>query len=321
MQPVIENLGRFEPKLLNQDLRGLTHTSINMQTSDTITKIPYLARPQPITIYDPYGVMVSSDTLSKDRFDPFNQFQTSKYDSLYSTEEIVRPDFGTIIKTQNYDWVTMVLIFCFLLLALVRYNHNRRLRQVLSACYSSRYINLLQREGNLFNEQIMLALGAVYLGTISLFFMFAFNHFELLDTRFIKPPIIFTGLLLFFLVLWLIKAAANRVIAFVFETYNAADNYSLNDLLFNLTIGLLLLPVLPFIIYAESEIAFWLAAAMIGIVWLYKIVRGVMIGYSDTKFPLFYLLIFIFSLEFLPILIVVKLLMVFSDTSFSELSL
>ncbi len=291
-----------------------------MQTRDTITKPPYLARPQPIATYDPYGVLVESDEVTKFQSDPFAQLRTTSQDTLYNTGPVVRPDHGTILKSQSYDWVTMVLILCFLLLAWVRYNNNRRLKQILSACYSSRYINLLQREGNLFNEQIMLALGVIYLVTLSLFFMFAFNHFKMLDATFIRFPIIFAGLLLFFLILWVMKALASRIIAFVFETYDAAENYSLNDLVFYLTLGVMVLPVLPFVIYTGSEIAFWLAAVVIVIVWVYKIVRGLMIGYSLTRFPFFYLLIFIFSIEILPVAIIVKLLLVLSDTSHGPLS-
>ena len=101
-------------------------------------------------------------------------------DTTYNLETLVMPGpvyrsswlSGHALKAETHgpvarhnfqpDWMTGILIFCFLLLAWNHVFYPKRLIQVFKAPFSRRFINQLVREGNLFNERIAFTLVIVY---------------------------------------------------------------------------------------------------------------------------------------------------------------
>ncbi|MEI8006968.1 MAG: hypothetical protein WCI48_12240, partial [Bacteroidota bacterium] len=71
----------------------------------------------------------------------------------------------------NYpsDWIVLSFLGCFIILAWVQFFYFKRMRQILYAPLSQRFLNLLTKEGNLFKERISIALTLVYLFSYSLF--------------------------------------------------------------------------------------------------------------------------------------------------------
>ncbi|MDP2423840.1 MAG: DUF4271 domain-containing protein [Bacteroidales bacterium] len=284
-----------------------------MQTLDTIVRFPFGVQQLPPGSYEPYADSAVVDSMPPGPFIPFGFRDSSASDTIITLYQPSRPDYGIVRNKHSFDWITGILILCFALLAWARFNYNRRLKQIFYACLSARFVTQLQREGNLFNEQIMLALGTVYVSTFSLIMYIGFQRYDMLSQVLLEPPLLFIGFIVLAVIFWLIKTAANHVIAFIFKTSDAADSYLLNSLLFNLTIGLVLLPLLPLVIYTGSDTVFWFAVAITAILLLYRILRSILIGLSQTSFPLLYLLIFIFSLEILPVLVIIKSLMLYTD--------
>lgn len=218
-----------------------------------------------------------------------------------------RPDAGVTRLSNDYDWIAIVLVASYLLFAFAKYNFPRRLSQLLKACFVPRAVAHLYREGNPFNEQISLALGLIYLLTSSVLIFVAVKTFGSLPPYQIESMRLYLAILAFNTLYWIIKALAIKMLAHIFKTYEATGNYLLNNLLFNLTLGLLLLIALPFVVYTGSIILLKIILVVTALLLIHKVSRGILVGLTIARFPLFYLFLYICMLEVAPLLIAAKL--------------
>lgn len=217
------------------------------------------------------------------------------------------PDSGIKRLNADNDWIAIVLVVGFLLLAFAKYNFPRRLVQLIKACFLPRAVTQLYREGNPFSEQISLALGLIYLLTSSLLIYLGietFSSFPVYQTGSIS---LYMAVVAINLTYWLLKALANKTLGHIFKTYEATGNYLLNNLLFNLTTGIFLLIMLPFVIYTGSFTFLKITFIITAVLLIYKVFRGIYVGLSQTRFPVFYLFLYICTLEVAPLLIAAKL--------------
>jgi hypothetical protein len=206
------------------------------------------------------------------------------------------------------DWVPLLLLFCFVLLAWVNVFDRLRLQQVVKAPFAKRFLNQLTREGDLFTERISLALGTVYtLSYILLLYLF-FTWKVSANIPFGMHPVTFYlviggGLLLF----WSVKVFLIRLLGTVFKTHATTREYLLNIMIFNLIAGILLLPVLVLAIYLQSPFFLYTGLIIISLMYVFRFFRGFIIGISLTKFSYLFLFVYLCSLEFLPLVVLLKL--------------
>lgn len=220
-----------------------------------------------------------------------------------------RPDLGNLRADTNRDWITLVLATAFVLFAFVRFNFPKRFVELLKASVFPRSVALLYKKSNPFNERISLILSIIYLITSSLFVFVVAERFEITIPQHFRHEYIYGAIVVVNAVYWMLKSATMRLLALIFKTHQAATNYLLNNMLFNMVSGLLLLIILPLVIYTGLGIMMNLALLLTGILLVYKVLRNVMIGLTIDHFPGFYLILYIFMLELAPLLIVVKLVM------------
>ncbi len=221
------------------------------------------------------------------------------------------PDPGQKRLQTDYDWIAIVLLTGFLLLAFARYNFPRRIGQLLKACLMPRAVTNLYREGNPFAEQITTVLGVVFLLTSSLFLFIALDFFGWLPVDLISNRWLYTGILVINTIYWFAKILVIKITAHIFKTYEASANYLLNNLLFNITSGIFLLAALPFVIYTGSELIFLITLSFTAILLVYKVLRGALVGSAINRFPLVYLFMYIVLIEIAPLLLIAKF---FSNT-------
>ncbi|MGB4205757.1 MAG: DUF4271 domain-containing protein [Bacteroidales bacterium] len=222
---------------------------------------------------------------------------------------LLRPDRGDSIKDSNYDWITVLFLACVILITIAKNNFPKRITQLLKASITPRATAHLYRQGNPFTEQITLILVIIYLLTSSLFvFLILDNYFSLPDFD-LRTEIFFALIVATNASYWLFKVILIKIIAYIFKTREASSAYLLNNLVFNMAIGLVLLISLPFVVYTGAETVLIVTLIFISIFLLYRVLRNVLVGLSITYFPLFYLMIFVFTVEIAPLLIIAKLFM------------
>ncbi len=207
------------------------------------------------------------------------------------------------------DWITGFLISFFILIAWSQVFFGKRLKQVLMAPLSKRFLNQLIRDGNLFKERISVALGIVYVLSFSLL-IFQINEillkWAIAGYKGFFLFLIITGLFTGF---WAIKIFTVRFIGFVFRTKNTTREYLLNMLIFCLVTGLIILPFLVIIVYMKSVFMLYCTVGIISLLFIFRFVRGFFIGIRLTKFSYLFLIVYLCALEILPLLVLVKLLL------------
>jgi len=212
----------------------------------------------------------------------------------------------------NTDWILGVLISVFLILAWVRVNHSKRLRQIIKAFQSNHYVNLIIRENDSLMQRASIALNAVYIlvAPIFIYQLGLYYGWTFIPTSqdggFIYFFLIVSGSIL---LVYSIKTIFLWIIGFVFKDREKFTEYLFNTFLINKILGMALLPIvicLAFIPQTE------LVLIKIGIflfvsTYVYRLIRGLIIGSSNTNFSMFYLFLYLCTLEILPTIVFIKI--------------
>ncbi len=207
------------------------------------------------------------------------------------------------------DWVLGILVFCFIVFAWAQVYYHKRIRQIIRAPFSKRFINQLTRDGNLFKERVSVALGIVYFLAFSLL-LYEFND-QILGITF---PL-FHGISLYWVIaifnvaIMAIKVMLVQMLGIVFKTKETTYNYLLNMLIFALLSGMAILSVLVFVLYLKSTVLLYLCLIIFTLLFLFRFVRGFFIGIAMTKFSYLFLFVYLCSLEILPLLVLIKILL------------
>ena len=216
-------------------------------------------------------------------------------------------------KLQKYppDWVPGIVILCFILLAWTQLFYNKRVLQIFKAPFSKRFHNRLVRDGNLFKERVSLTLGTVYLlsGTLLLYQLSerfpntVFPEFQGI-TRYLVALLFIPGY-------WAVKIMMVWFLGFVFKTRETTNNYLLNMLVFCLVTGPVLLIFLVIILYTRSPFLIDVCLIVVALIFFFRIVRGFIIGSRLRKFSYLFLFVYLCSLEILPLLLLIKILLIY----------
>jgi len=213
------------------------------------------------------------------------------------------------------DWIFGVLLTGVILIVWSRVFYSNRLNQIIMAPISKRFISQLRRDGNLLNERISLAIGVIYILTFSLM-LYQANEL-ILGYSFwnIKGFKLYLLIVIWFIVFWVSKISLIQLVGSVFQTTAATHDYLLNTLLFCMINGILLLPLLICIVYLKSTAILLVALALSVLFFVFRFMKGFMIGLALSRFSYLFLFVYLCSLEILPLAVLIKLfLMITSKT-------
>jgi hypothetical protein len=226
------------------------------------------------------------------------------------TDNQLQPGKFEIKQTPSYqpDWILAIFIFCIILISWARVFYLKRIQQIFKAPFSKRFISQLTRDGNLFRERVSVALGIVFVLVMSLF-LYELNQ-KILGFTF--PPLreigLFWSILLVFIAFLVVKVALIQLLGIIFKTRETTNNYLLNMLVFNLVSGPVLLVGLILLLYLKSVFLLYLCLIILLLLFIFRFMRGLYIGISLTKFSYLFLFVYLCSLEILPLLVIIKLL-------------
>lgn len=209
------------------------------------------------------------------------------------------------LNQQATDWITIVFLACLFIFAWIQTTYSKRLNQIFRAVARQHHVNQLERDGNIFKERIALGLGLNYYLITSIFIFQILNEFGIIPAGFHSltiTGIIFTGLFVY----QLLKSLAIYTSGVIFNTSESARQYHLIILIFNYITGIILFPVVVIAFYWNSS-AFLIAGIIsISLLVIYRVVRGFLSGQDNKSYNLFYLFLYLCTLEILPLLLIYK---------------
>ncbi len=110
--------------------------------------------------------------------------------------------------------------------------------------------------------------------------------------------------------LFLLKHLVLGFLGYVFPIREAVSRYNFNIIIFNIVIGLLLVPTNIMLAYGPDDFRQLIilgAAAIIGAIYIYRSLRSLLLTNKFSRFHLFHFLLYICTVEIAPVLFIFKL--------------
>jgi hypothetical protein len=233
------------------------------------------------------------------------------YDSLYTVlkgVEVVFP--GKKLLRNNPDWLIGVLLICFVLFATVRLIFSKYLNQlILSTINYSTFLRLLrERYFNLLHASFRLDI--ISNGIMALFTYQFLTSYKInfgLSNSFNIYLSCLGGVIGYFTV----KRMIYSFIGILTESKQEIQEYLFSITVFNRVLGVFLLPltgIIAFIPLSTEKPLLFVGAGLTGIYYLMSLLRGSKI-FLKKQFSISYLILYLCTLEFLPLILLYNLLM------------
>jgi hypothetical protein len=210
----------------------------------------------------------------------------------------------------NGNWIMLIFITIILLFIWIKIFYNKFFTILSNSIASYQLSAKVFHEKNVLLKRVSMVLDVIYLIVLAVFLYeyFTFRNRTLLQmTSFNLFLLLFNIIILFTLTRGLIIKLFN----FLFQTESIVSEYVHNNFIVNKSIGIILFPVVFAACYMpESAVhmMLWAGALMLGAGIIFKIIRGYQIIIrKDVLF--IYLILYLCTLEILPLLLGYKVFM------------
>ncbi len=230
-----------------------------------------------------------------------------------TTAEVIKPEIILPEKkmSKDYpDWSIGIFIIALIIFATVRIFFNKYLNQLFSAVVSYPTASRLFRERSLNILHGSFRLEVLFYIILSYFIFqagieFGFDYKLSTITNYF---IILSGVLAYFAG----KRILYYLVGFVSDNLPPTQEYLFNSNQYYRVLGLILLPVsliINFASFSNMKIMFYIGIMLILIVYLLLLLRGIKILLMK-HFSIYYLILYLCTLEILPLVFIYKLLLV-----------
>lgn len=229
--------------------------------------------------------------------------------SLFTAHQLKASSFDSKDREMtNPGWIAPLILFCLILLAIAQYGWHKRVYQIFKAFFVGRLFVQLAREGSLFNERVTLFLFSSYIISFTLFIFQIVNfYYGAASGSVTDGAILFIQLLTGVALFYILKIALFRFSGYVFKSGKEASDYVLTIFVFGQIAGILILPFLVLLTYSQSEFAVIAGLILFSMLYVYRIFRGVVTVTTVSKISVYYIFLYLCTLEILPLLIMAKM--------------
>ena len=233
------------------------------------------------------------------------------HDLLFSVQEAnsiqsqINTDVG-IAKNYRPIWVLIVVGFLFLILGIIRIIFPVELKIIVDAYYKERLLLQVSKEDSLATSWPYIFLYILFSFSLGLFVVVAVSSFS--DKNFLS----FENFLknsAFVAVLFIAKVLLIRFISFIFSLDKIVREYIAILYLIYFNSMFFLMPfllALLFVPVSYFKVVTILYVVGVTILFLYRFIRTAFHLFAHFKFSIFYLILYLCSLELAPILILVR---------------
>ena len=217
--------------------------------------------------------------------------------------------FGrNIIKHPN-DFVLGIVLFVIVLIVWIRLAFNKFITGIISALLSYQISFKMFQQRNSVMKRAFFILNSIYVIVLSLFIVEVLRFYKLQIMEFtgLIPFLVLTGIIVLIL---LVRLILLKLIGYIFDSGNIFAEYIHNVFLANKNLGLFLIPVvvgIAYLPYQLAKISVVIGMVLIITTYLFRLVRGFQIIFRKDVF-IFYLILYLCTLEILPLLLGYKFL-------------
>ncbi len=240
--------------------------------------------------------------------------ETKTYIPLFKHHELqIKNQEPIPITGSNPIWLFYVLVFLIAAFTWVKVFYARTLDHILASFLSKTMSNQIVRDENLLLQKASFLLTGIFYLVLALFIYQISILYNFLPDFFPSGFARFLILAVLVSMIYSFKFIFLKVSGFIFQIDKPVSAYIFNIFLINNLIGILLLPIVIAIAFTTTFAAiiiFKIAIAIIILLYVFRLIRGVMIAQSLKNFNIFYLILYICSLEIAPIVFMIKATMV-----------
>lgn len=237
---------------------------------------------------------------------------TAKAVSLFQNHLLEVKNPKPVLHFTRYDYlVTSILFFSYILFVWLYISNRKQLNQIIRGLFIARHANQFAREGVSIGNRLVIFISALFVLTITLFFYQTGTYYGFLQSQNIFSLFFITTLII--LSIYSIKLAVLKFAGFVFETQKEIREYTISIFLFCNTVGLFMLPIvicLAFFKQVNPQIFIYSGFVLIILLFLTRLVRGLIIGLNSPRVSKFYLFLYLCTLEIVPLVILSRIFMV-----------
>ena len=210
------------------------------------------------------------------------------------------------INKTNTDWITILLLLVIALFATVRNTYSKYIVNLFRSLVNYPTSFRLFREKNYPILHGAFRLEAFFYITFSIFLYQVIEYFQLtLAHENLSFYIVGLAMVFFY---FFIKKISYTVLGLVFEGTSETSEYLFNLDIYNRTLGLVLFPIVVLINYYPSENLVFIVFAgifTVAVFYVFLLQRGIYI-LLKKQFPIFYLFLYLCTLEFVPLFLIYK---------------
>lgn len=234
------------------------------------------------------------------------------YDSLYTVlkgVEVVFP--GKKVTRTNPDWLVGLIVLLFLLFATVKLIFNKYLSQLVQSTINYSTFTRLFRERYFNLLHASFRLDVIFNMTLALF-GYQFLSLYKINLGYSKSYYVYLACLGIVIGYFTAKRILYYLIGILTESKQEIQEYLFSITVFNRVLGLFLLPIsatIAFIPLSQVEPLLFGGLGIIVIFYILSLIRGAKI-FLKKQFSISYLILYLCTLEFLPLLLIYNLLLI-----------
>ena len=208
---------------------------------------------------------------------------------------------------QQSTWAFWFILAGFFILTLTRFYYEKRLKLFGLSIFKRSAALQLIRESPVHGHQSFIPLLGIYIISITLLI---YEAMEITSgtSEGLNSLLLFAGFLGIYIVVFLLKILVIWIISIIFKNPGTAAEYIQTILIYNLVLGIIMLPLLLVMTFTLRDIILYVAFGIALLLMGLRFIRGIAIGLSDTNFSLIHLFLYLCTLEILPIAFAAKFL-------------
>ena len=207
----------------------------------------------------------------------------------------------------NSDWITILFIVAIILIASVRGSYSKYIGYLFQSLVNYSTSFRMFREKNYTILHGAFRLEALFYITFSVFLYQVVQYFQLTLAH--KNMLFYVTSFGVVIAYFLAKKFIYSILGLILEGASETSEYLFNMDNYNRTLGLVLFPIVALINYYPSETPLFLVFAgifAVGIFYIFMLQRGIYI-LLRKQFSIFYLFLYLCTLEFLPLFLIYKI--------------
>lgn len=211
-----------------------------------------------------------------------------------------------VYLNETYNLPTIILFISLILVTLIFVTYHQKFSLLFTSLFSQRHLSQLQREGKLANRNLFIWVHSIIFLIQALFIYIILDYFFPKIFNLINPNILYFITLGIVIVDFILKRVFSLIYFKTFDYNDELTSYKMYKMLFNFTNTILLMIIIPLSLYTTEWKLIWIFLPILIITFSFTSFKIFTI--NPKRIKLFQFFIYFCTLEILPYLVILKLL-------------